>query len=125
MSGGKEVTMSRIGATLAILFMLLASHAGAQPADMNYSLDVPLRGTLEASVARVAGIVEGLGGNLQTAKGEDTMIAAWPDGRRLAVVQKNLYGTPTQTLLNLSCSNTQDSAKAMCDDIAQRYKTGR
>ena len=54
------MTISRIGATLAVLFVLLASHAGAQPVDISYSLDLPLRGTLEASVARVADIVEKL-----------------------------------------------------------------
>ena len=110
--------------------MLLASYAGAQHADMNYSLNVPVRGTPEASVDRVADIVEGLGGHLQTAKGEGILMAEWPDGRRLRVVPRILHGTPTQTtptqtVLDLSCINTQDSAKAMCDDIAQRYKTGR
>jgi hypothetical protein len=120
----KGVIMSRIGATLAVLFVLLASHAGAQPVDSNYSLTVPLRGTPEASVARVADIVEGLGGHLQTAKGGLTMMAAWPDGRRLQVVPA-VRGTPNTTLLDLSCIAIQGGAKAMCEDIAQRYKTGR
>jgi hypothetical protein len=120
----KGVTMSRIGATLAVLFVLLASHTGAQPVDSIYSLVVPLRGTPEASVARVADIVEGLGGHLQTAKGGPTMMAAWPDGRSLQVVP-TVQGTPNTTLLNLTCSSTQGGAKAMCDDITQRYKAGR
>jgi hypothetical protein len=118
------VTMSRIGATLAILFVLLASHAGAQPVDSIYSLVVPLRGTPEASVARVADIVEGLGGHLQTAKGGPTMMAAWTDGRRLQAVP-TVQGTLNTTLLNLTCSNAQGGAKALCEDIAQRYKAGR
>ena len=118
------VTMSRRGATLAVLFVLLASHAGAQSVDIIYSLVVPLRGTPEASVSRVADIVEGLGGHLQTAKGGPTMMAAWPDGRRLQVVP-TVRGTPNTTFLDLTCSNAQGSAKAMCEDIAQRYKAGR
>ena len=116
--------MSRIGATLAVLLVLLASHAGAQPVDSNYSLTVPLRGTPEASVTRVADIIEGLGGHLQTAKGGSTMTAAWPDGRRLQVVP-TVQGTPNTTLLGLSCIAIQGGAKAMCEDIAQRYKAGR
>ena len=116
--------MSRIGTILAVLFVLLASHAGAQPVDSKYGLTVPLRGTPEASVARVADIIEGLGGHLQTAKGEATMMAAWPDGRRLTVVP-TVQGTPNTTLLDLSCIAIQGGAKAMCEDIAQRYKAGR
>ena len=116
--------MSHIGAILAVLFVLLASHAGAQSVDIIYRLVVPLRGTPEASVTRVADIVEGLGGHLQTAKGRPIMMAAWPDGRSLDVVT-TVEGTPNTTLLNLTCSNAQGGAKAMCEDIAQRYKTGR
>jgi hypothetical protein len=116
--------MSRIRTTLAVLFVLLACHAGAQSVGSIYSLVVPLRGTPEASVARVAGIVEGLGGHLQTAKGGPTMMAAWPDGRNLQVVP-TVQGTPNTTFLNLTCSNAQGGAKAMCEDIAQRYKAGR
>jgi hypothetical protein len=112
--------MSRIGATLAVLLVLLASHAGAQPVDSTYSLTVPLRGTPEASVARVADIIEGLGGHLQTAKGGPIMMAEWPDGRILQVTQ----GTPNTTLLDLLCIARQGGAKAMCEDIAQRYKAG-
>jgi hypothetical protein len=116
--------MSRIGATLAVLLVLLASHAGAQPVDSNHSLTVPLRGTPEASVARVADIIEGLGGHLQTAKGGPIMMAAWPDGRLLQVVAP-VHDTPNTTLLGLSCIARQGGAKAMCEDIAQRYKAGR
>jgi hypothetical protein len=68
--------------------------------------------------------VEGLGGHLQTAKGEPTMMAAWPDGRSLQVVS-TVQGTPNTTLLNLTYSATQGGAKAMCENIAQRYKAGR
>ena len=116
--------MSRIGATLAVLFVLLASQAGAQSVDNLYSLVVPLRGTPEASIARVADIVEGLEGHLQTAKGGPTMIAAWPDGRRLQVVP-TVQGTPNTTLLNLSCIAIQGGAKATCKDITRRYKATR
>jgi hypothetical protein len=116
--------MPRIGTTLAVLFVLLASHIGAQPVDSIYSLTVPLRGTPEASVARVADIVEGRGGHLQTAKGGPIMMAAWPDGRRLQAVP-TVQGTPNTTLLNLTCSAVQGGAKAMCEDIAERYKAGR
>ena len=112
--------MSRIGATLAVLFVLLASHAGAQSGDVSFSLVVPLRGTPEASVARVGDIVESLGGHLDTAQGGPIKMAAWPDGRRLQVVQ-----TVDMAFLNLTCSDAQGGAKAMCDDIAQRYQTGR
>ena len=84
----------------------------------------PLRGTPEASVARVKDVVEGLGGHLQTAKGGPTMMAAWPDSRGHQVVP-TVQGTPNTTLLNLTCSSTPGGAKAMCDDITQRYKAGR
>jgi hypothetical protein len=116
----KGVTMSRIGATLAVLFVLLASQAGAQSGDVSFSLVVPLRGTPAASVARVGAIVESLGGHLDTAQGGPIMMAAWPDGRRLQVVQ-----TFDMTSLDLTCSNAQDGARAMCNDIAQRYQTER
>jgi hypothetical protein len=52
------------------------------------------------------------------------MMAAWPDGRSLQVVS-TVQGTPNTTLLNLTCSATQGGAKAMCENIAQRYKAGR
>jgi hypothetical protein len=116
----KGVTMSRRGATLAVLFVLLASQAGAQSADVSFSLVVPVRGTPEASFARVGAIVESLGGHLETAQGGPLMLAAWPDGGRLQVVQ-----TVDMTFLNLTCSNAHGGAKAMCNDIAQRYQTGR
>jgi hypothetical protein len=115
----KGVTMSRIGATLAVLFVLLASQAGAQSVDVSFSLIVPLRGTPKAAVARVGDIVESLGGHRETAQGGATMIAAWPDGGRLQVVQ-----TVDMTFLNLTCSNAHGGAKAMCNAIAQRYQTG-
>ena len=37
------------------------------------------------------------------------------------------YGNPkpNTTFLNLTCGNAQGGAKAMCEDIAQRYKAGR
>ena len=52
------------------------------------------------------------------------MMAAWPDGRRLDVVPM-VKGTPNTTFLDLTCSNAQGGAKAMCEDIAQPYKAGR
>jgi hypothetical protein len=112
--------MSRIGATLAVLFVLLARQAGAQSGDVSFSLVVPLRGTPAASVARVGAIVESLGGHLDTAQGEPIMMATWPDGGRLQVVQ-----TVDMTFLDLTCSNAHGGARAMCNDIAQRYQTGR
>jgi hypothetical protein len=48
------------------------------------------------------------------------MMAEWPDGRILQVTQ----GTPNTTLLDLLCIARQGGAKAMCEDIAQRYKAG-
>jgi hypothetical protein len=105
---------------LAVLFVLLASQAGAQSADVSFSLVIPLRGTPKASVARVGDIVKRLGGHLATAQGGPTLMAAWPDGGRLQVVQ-----TVDMTFLNLTCSNAHGGAKARCNDIAQRYQTGR
>jgi hypothetical protein len=112
--------MSRIGATLAVLFVLLASQAGAQSVDVSFSLVVPLRGTPKASVARVGDIVKSLGGHLETAQGGPIVMAAWPDGGRLQVVP-----TVDMTFLNLTCSDAHGGARAMCNDIAQRYQTGR
>jgi len=33
--------------------------------------------------------------------------------------------TPNTTWLDLTCTKLEGGAKAMCDDIAQRYQTGR
>ena len=52
------------------------------------------------------------------------MVAVWPDGRRLQVVP-TVQGTPNTTCLDLTCNSLEGGAKAMCDDIAQRYQTGR
>jgi hypothetical protein len=120
----KGVTMSRIGEALTILFVLLASHGGAQPVDDLFSLALSPRGTPEASAARIGDIVEQLGGHLQTAKGGLSLVAVWPDGRRLQVVP-TVQGTPNPTFLDLTCNSLEGGAKAMCDDIAQRYQTGR
>ena len=120
----KGVTMSRIGEALTLLFVLLASHGGAQPVDDICSLVLPPHGTPEASAARIGAIVEQLGGHLQTAKGGRSMVAVWPDGRRLQVVPTG-QGTPNTPWLDLTCNSLEGGAKAMCDDIAQRYQTGR
>ena len=78
----KGVTLSRRGATLAVLFVLLASHAGAQSVDIIYSLVVPLRGTPEASVSRVADIVgrrtRRASPNSQRGAYHDGSMARWP-----------------------------------------------
>ena len=116
--------MSRIGEALTILFVLLASHGGAQPVDDLFSLALSPRGTPEASAARIGDIVEQLGGHLQTARGGLSLVAVWPDGRRLQVVP-TVQGTPNTTFLDLTCNSLEGGAKAMCDDIAQRYQTGR
>ena len=116
--------MSRIGEALTILFVLLASHGGAQPVDDIFSLVLPPRGTPEASVARIRAIVATLGGHLQTAPGELSVVAVWQDGRRLQVVP-TVQGTPNTTVFDLTCNHLEGGAKAMCEDIAQRYQTGR
>ena len=116
--------MPRRSATVAVLFVLLVSHGGAPPVDDIFSLVLPPRGTPEASAARIGDIVEQLGGHLQTAKGGLSLVAVWPDGRRLQVVPTG-QGTPNTTFLDLTCNSLEGGAKAMCDDIAQRYQTGR
>jgi len=115
--------MSRLGATLTVLVVLLAWQAGAQSPDRVYRLTVPLRGTLEASVTRIADIAEALGGHLQSPKGASPLSAAWPDGRSLTVGLTG-QGAPHPLLLQLTCGNIQRGAKAMCEDIAERYKSG-
>jgi hypothetical protein len=121
MTGG---TMPRISATVAVLFVLLVSHGGALPVDDIFSLVLPPRGTPEASVARIRAIVATLGGHLQTAPGELSVVAVWQDGRRLQVVPTG-QGTPNTTVFDLTCNHLEGGAKAMCEDIAQRYQTGR
>jgi len=116
--------MPRRSATVVVLFVLLVSHGGAQPVDDIFSLVLPPRGTPEASAARIGDIVEQLGGHLQTAKGGSSLVAVWPDGRRLQVVS-TVQGTPNTTLLDLTCNSLEGGAKAMCADIVQRYQTGR
>jgi len=115
--------MSRLGVTLTGLIVLLAGQAGAQaPPDIFHNLTVPLRGTLEASVTRIADIAEALGGHLQSPKGASPLSAAWPDGRSLTVGLTG-HGAPHPLLLQLTCGNIQRGAKAMCEDIAERYKS--
>jgi len=116
--------MPRIRATVAVLFVLLVSHGGAQPVDDIFSLVLPPRGTPKASVARIRDIVEKLGGHLQTATSELSVVAVWQDGRRLQVVPM-VQGTPNTTVFDLTCNHIEGGAKAMCEDIARRYQTGR
>ena len=116
--------MPRRSATVVVLFVLLVSHGGALPVDDIFSLVLPPRGTPEASVARIRAIVATLGGHLQTAPGELSVVAVWQDGRRLQVVP-TVQGTPNTTVFDLTCNHLEGGAKAMCGDIARRYQTGR
>jgi hypothetical protein len=112
--------MSRLIPILVLFLLLLTRLAAAQSPDTFYSLPVPLRGTVEDSVARAATIIEALGGHLQAAKGQRFMMSEWPDGRRCTIIP-SVQGTPSTIMLNLQCVSIKGGAEALCREIAQRY----
>ena len=109
--------------SLALLFVVsgLLVVVSAQIKDNLYFLSVPIQKDGATSLATMEKIIERQQGHLQTAKGNNFIIAEWPDNTQVMIYPPFSVASPGPEL-KFMCVRVQGGTKAFCEKLAKAYQ---